>query len=210
VHEHGSEAVGLSIYASSDLRTPQPGVPVRSYCPDLPAAGDAILVFDLGVGLRDVPVWVELKEMTRPEPRTVTRVPPATYPFRVVQVPARFEVPGEYQVIVGFEPRSGAPRGAPDPALRFPLRVGRQRTGWLWILALASLGVLSAAFAGYAGMPRPKAVIVATRRSPAMRRHIRTQTIGCASMTKIDFTPYPATFGLMGGTHGSDRARGSS
>ncbi|MBI3628680.1 MAG: hypothetical protein HY217_03700 [Candidatus Rokubacteria bacterium] len=129
---------------------------MRSYCPDLPAAGDAILVFDLGVGLRDVPVWVELKEMTRPQPRTVTRVPPATYPFRVVQVPARFEVPGEYQVIVGFEPRSGAPRGAPDPALRFPLRVGRQRSAWLWILA--SLGILSAALAGYArlrGRSRP-------------------------------------------------------
>lgn len=92
---------------------------IKSHCPNFPALGEAMLVFDLSRELRRIPLSIQVKDISGPHPQTIAEVPPKTYPTGIATVQANFEKPGSY--VVRLNPEGG---DAALPDMRFDLTVG--------------------------------------------------------------------------------------
>jgi hypothetical protein len=146
LHESGSLGVDLSVYSAKDLDNARLGYKLQSHCPNIPSAGDVILVLDLDTELRDVPISVQVREQGA-EARAVLQVPPKTYPFGVADIPVRFDRPSNYVVIVNLKAFGSGAAGPVGSVIRFPLQVGLGRG---LAIPRAPLGAVLIAFFGAA------------------------------------------------------------
>lgn len=128
-HEHGQFGLTLSVYSLAQLANLLPGQEPKAHCSSLPAVGDVVLVFDLSLALRKVPIAILVEDRSGAAPRTLIDVPPQTYPTRVASVEARLEKPGRYTATVYIEESaslgshvSSVPHRHRD-VMRFPVAV---------------------------------------------------------------------------------------
>jgi hypothetical protein len=160
VHAHNGYSVSLSMYTANQLaqvRSGQRGPEITSSCPHLPAAGKAILVFDLSPELGDMPIAILVNDANDAVSRTVLEVPPQTYPFQVINVEMNFDRPGKYIAIVQVHTPNARAARRQGSTLHFPLSVGTGQPGVLTGSALSvTLLVLCGGVAVYTAYRRQR------------------------------------------------------
>jgi hypothetical protein len=160
VHAHNGYSVSLSIYTVNQLaqmHSGQRGLDITSSCPHLPAAGKAILVFDLSPELGDMPIAILVNDANDAVSRTVLEVPPQTYPLRVVNVDMSFDRPGKYTAIVQVHTPNARAARLLGSTMHFPLSVDTGQPGVLIGSALSvTLLVLCGGVAVYKAYRRQR------------------------------------------------------
>lgn len=138
----GMHELQVSVYQSGAL---------DDTCPDLPYTGPAMVTLtSASKELRDLTAEVRIVRgeesdaaaKARLEPITLAYLPPKTYPGGVITLPANFDKPGKYTVLVTLS-------DGKDMTMSGSLIVGIGQSYRQWILVFAFAGAVLAASFGY-------------------------------------------------------------
>jgi hypothetical protein len=121
-------------------------------CKDIPSPGPALItISSASKELRDMTTEVRIVKDTGAgmaaggnlDPVTLAYLPPKTYPRGVITLPANFEKPGKYAVLVTV-------RDAKDMTMsgRLGLTVGEASRRWIFVYIISGI-ILAAAFGFY-------------------------------------------------------------
>jgi len=122
-------------------------------CKDIPSPGPALITLSSGSKeLRDMTTEVRIVRDTGAktaasgnlDPATLAYLPPKNYPRGVITLPANFDKPGKYAVLVTV-------RDAQDMAImsgRLGLTVGEASSQWIFVYILSGI-ILASAFGFY-------------------------------------------------------------
>lgn len=121
-------------------------------CEDIPSPGPAVLTISAASkDLRDMTAEVRIVRDTRADtaasgnldPVTLAYLPPKTYPRGVITIPANFDKPGKYAVLVTV-------RDGKDMVMsgRLGMTVGQASRQWIFVFILSCV-ILAAAFGYY-------------------------------------------------------------
>ena len=139
----GMHELQVSVYQS--------GAPDDS-CKDIPSPGPALITLSsASKELRDMTTEVRIVRDTGAataasgnlDPATLAYLPPKNYPRGVITLPANFDKPGKYAVLVTV-------RDAKDMAMsgRLGLTVGEASRQWIFVYIVSGI-ILAAAFGAY-------------------------------------------------------------